>query len=285
MAEMSSLPVDPANAEQATAWDGDEGAYWAAHAEHFDRAVARHHARLMEAAAISEDEQVLDLGCGSGQATRDAARAARRGAALGVDLSAEMLEVARRRAADEGLSNARFVQADAQVHPFEQGAFDVTISRTGASFFGDLVAAFTNIRRSLRDDGRMVLLTWQPLPGNEWIREFSGALAAGRDLPAPSADAPGPFALADPERVRAVLTHAGFTDIDLAAVHEPMWFGRDADDAHQLIAGLLGWMLEGLDDRDRTSALDALRDTLTAHETPDGVLYESAAWLIRARSA
>jgi len=283
MTDLSSLPVDPANTEQAQAWDGDEGAYWAAHADHFDRAVAAYHARLMAGATVGEADHVLDLGCGTGQTTTDAARAAHAGAALGVDLSAAMLDVARRRATEEGVTNAWFEQADAQIHPFEPGAFDVAISRTGATFFGDLVAAFTNIRRALRSDGRLVLLTWQPLAGNEWIREFAGALAAGRDLPTPPPDAPGPFALADPDRVHTVLSNAGFADVDLEALNEPMWFGRDADDAHRLISGLMVWMLEGLDESGRRSALDALRATTAAHETADGVLYESGAWLIRAR--
>jgi cyclopropane fatty-acyl-phospholipid synthase-like methyltransferase len=137
MTATSSLPVDASNAGQLRAWDGDEGAYWAAHAEHFDRAVARHHVRLMAAAAIGEDERVLDIGCGTGQTTLDSARAAGDGSALGTDLSAAMLAVARRRAVEEGVTNARFEQVDAQVHPFEPKAFDAVISRTGAMFFGD----------------------------------------------------------------------------------------------------------------------------------------------------
>jgi SAM-dependent methyltransferase len=278
-----TLRVDAANTEQLHAWDGGEGAYWAAHPDHFDRAVARHHARLMAAAAIGATESVLDIGCGTGQTTCDAAEAAHAGSALGVDLSAAMLTVARRRAAERGLTNARFEQADAQVHPFDPRVFDVAISRTGAMFFGDPVAAFTNIGRSMRPSGRLVLLTWQPLPGNEWIREFIAAMAAGRDLPTPPSDAPGPFALADPERVRSVLSQAGFVDVDLESVEEPMWFGDDADDAHRLIGGMLGWMLDGLDARGRGRALDALHATMAAHEADDGVLFDSAAWLIRAR--
>ena len=283
MTDTRSLPVDASNAEQVRAWDGDEGAYWAAHAEDFDRGLARHHERLMAAAAIGTAERVLDIGCGTGQTTRDAARTAGAGSALGVDLSAAMLAVARRRASEEGATNARFEQLDAQVYPFAADSFDAAISRTGAQFFGDLVAAFTNIRRAVRSGGRLALLTWQPPPGNEWLREFSGAMAAGRVLPAPPADAPGPFSLADPDRVRAVLTAAGFADVELEAVHEPMWFGRDADGAHRLISGLLGWMLEGLDQAGRRRALDALHVTMAAHETPAGVLYDSAAWLIGAR--
>src|SRR5215207_4897821 len=113
MTDTSSLPVDASNAGQLRAWDGDEGAYWAAHADYFDRGLARHHQRLMAAAAIGAAERVLDVGCGTGQTTRDAARVARVGSALGVDLSAAMLAVARRRATEEGVTNIRFEQADA----------------------------------------------------------------------------------------------------------------------------------------------------------------------------
>ena len=84
-----------------------------------------------------------------------------------------MLEHARRRAAEEGLANVAFAQADAQVHAFEPTSFDVAISRTSAMFFGDHVAAFRNIGRAMRPGGRLLLVTWQSLAGNEWLREIS----------------------------------------------------------------------------------------------------------------
>jgi len=111
----SSVHVDPANAEQARAWDGDEGRYWATNAERFDQAVAVHHRALFERAGIGATDQVLDVGCGTGQTTRTAARAAASGSALGVDLSSQMIELARRLAVAEGIANARFQQADAQI--------------------------------------------------------------------------------------------------------------------------------------------------------------------------
>ena len=285
MNDTSAVLVDPANRDQVQAWDGDEGAYWADHADYFDRSVAAYHQRLLAAAAIGRTERVLDIGCGTGQTTRDAARAAPRGSALGVDLSARMLEVARRQAAVEGLANVEFEQADAQIHPFPTEGFEVAISRTGAMFFGDLTAAFTNISRALGPGGRLVLLAWQWLSANEWIREISGALAAGRDLPAPPPDAPGPFALSDPDRVRTVITTAGFTDIDLEGTEAGMWFGTDADDAHGFVLGQTGWMLQGLDDTGRARAVDGLRATMAAHETDDGVVFGSAAWTISATRA
>jgi SAM-dependent methyltransferase len=281
MTVTNAIPVDSSNVDQLRAWDGEEGEYWADNAEYFDRSIAPYHARLLSVAAIGERDQVLDVGCGTGQSTRDAARAATAGAAFGIDLSSRMLDYARRRATDEGVSNVAFAQADAQIHPFELGSFDVTISRTAAMFFGDHLAAFSNIGRALRPGGRLVLVTWQPLPGNAWLREIAGALAAGRNLPTPPTDA-GPFSLSDPDRVRALLSTAGFTDVELDGTTAAMWFGDDADDAHRFVLGLMGWMLEGLDDAGRAHAIDALHATMAAHKTDGGVLFDSAAWTIQA---
>jgi SAM-dependent methyltransferase len=282
MIRTNTIPVDGSNCDQLAAWDGDEGAYWAAHAEYFDRSVVDYHRRLLGAAAITANDRVLDIGCGTGQTTCDAARSAVTGSALGVDLSARMLEYARHRAAEDGLTNAMFLQADAQIHPFDTDAFDVAVSRTGAMFFGDPAAAFANIGRALVPGGRLVLVAWQPLAANEWIREIASALAAGRDRPGPPLDAPGPFSLADPERVRSILSSAGFTGIELEAVEAAMWFGTDTEDAQRFIVGLAGWMLEGLDEAGRHRALDDLRATVDAHATPDGVVFGSAARIIRA---
>jgi SAM-dependent methyltransferase len=276
------IRVASSNSWQFDAWDGDEGRFWAAHAEYFDRAVAEHHRQFLSAAAIGPTDQILDVGCGTGQATRDAARAAASGAALGVDLSSQMIDVARRLAADEGLGNIRFEQADAQIQPFDGESFDRVISRTGASFFGDPATAFANLHRALRPGGRLALLTWQSLAENEWLGEFMAALSAGRELPAPPPGAPGPFSLADPDRVRTVLGTAGFADITLEGVSAAMWFGTDADDAYQFVLGLLGWMLEGVDATGRAQAVEALHRTLADHTTRDGVVYDSAAWIIEA---
>jgi SAM-dependent methyltransferase len=272
--------VDPSNTEQARAWDGDEGAYWAAHVHHFDRALAAYHHRFAAAAAIRPSERVLDVGCGTGQTTRDAARAARDGCALGVDLSGRMVEVARRLAIDEGVINAAFEQADAQIHSFATGAFDAAISRTGTMFFGNPRAAFGNIARAVRPGGRLTIMVWQGPGPNEWIRELSGALAAG--LPMPPIGAPGPFAQADPEVARPVLIDAGFSNVEFEGLSEPMWFGADADDAYAFVLGLMGWMLQGLDETGRQEALENLRRTITSHDTCRGVLFNSATWLIRA---
>jgi SAM-dependent methyltransferase len=280
--EATALEVDPTNTEQARAWDGEEGAYWADHAERFDKAIGAYHDPFMAAAAIAPGERVLDIGCGTGQTTRDAARAATGGFATGLDLSARMVELGRHLAAEQGIANARFEQADAQVHPVPTGGFDVAISRTGTMFFGDPGAAFDNIARALRPGGRLALLAWQGPAHNEWARELTGALAAGRDLPAPPTGAPGPFAQSVPDQVRAVLSAAGFSEIEFQGLSGPMWFGTGAEDAHGFVLGLLGWMLEGLDPDARDQAVENLKATLDAHTSDGGVTFESATWLITA---
>ncbi len=278
-----SVDVDPGNAAQLGAWDGAQGAHWAAQADRFDRAVARYDEPFLAAAGLRPGDRVLDVGCGTGRTTRDAARIT--GSAVGVDLSSAMLDVARRRAAEEGLTGVRFEQADAQVAAFPPAGFDVAISRTGAMFFADPVAALANVGGALVPGGRLVLLVWQALEANEWMTEILGALAAGRPLPAPPPDAPGPFSLADPGRIRAVLTAAGLRQVEVEGLAEPEWFGTDADDAVAFVLGLAGWLLDGLGPAARDGAVADLRRRMEAHAGPGGVELGSAAWLVTARRA
>jgi SAM-dependent methyltransferase len=274
-----------ANVQMAAAWDGDEGEDWARDWERYDRAVRLHHQALLDAAAVGTAERVLDVGCGNGQSTRDAARAAAQGSALGVDLSSRMIARARELALAEGLGNAHFEQADAQVHTFDTAAYDVAVSRFGGMFFADPVAAFTNIGTAIRPGGRLVMVAWRPLADNEWLQCFFAALALGRDLPAPPPGAPGPFGLADPLANEAALAGAGFEAIEHTPVDAPVWLGADAEDAFAYFrtTGIVRGMTKDLDDAQRAQALDGLRAAMVAHDSGDGVRFGSGAWLITAR--
>ncbi len=285
MNDTTNLQVDATNAEQLQAWDGSEGDYWAANATLYDACVDRYHHALLDLAAIAPTDAVLDIGCGTGQSTRDAARLAASGTALGIDLSSHMLDVARARAEGEGLNNVTFVQGDAQVHPFEAAFFDVALSRTGSMFFGDRAAAHTNIARSLRPGGRLALAVWQPMSENEWFTSFVGALSAGRDLPAPPPDAPSPFSMSEPDQVGPLLESSGFEDVEFGELRAPMYFGETADQAHDFILGQLGWLVADLDEAPRRAAVAELLQTMQEHATRDGVQFGSAMWLISARRA
>lgn len=274
--------IHETNLTQAESWDGPGGAYWAAHADRFDRAVADFQDRFEAAVSVHPGERVLDVGCGGGLTTRRAARASLDGDVLGVDLSRELLEVARRRADAEGLRHVSFVRADAQVHAFEPDHYDAVLSRTGSMFFGDPVAAFRNLWAATRPGGRLVLLTWQPPDRNEWI---SGTLGALGGAPGPTADldAPGMFSLSRPERICAVLDAAGWTKVQVDGLEGREWFGKDVDDALDFLRGLFAWLLDELPDDERDAAVDRLRQSLAEHAGPDGVDFGSAAWLVTAR--
>ena len=126
----------------------------------YDDEVRRHDEVLRRAYGVQPHEHVLDIGCGLGQTTREAARMAQAGSAFGVDISAPAIERARELARAQGISKITFERADAQVHRFPQGRFDLAISRFGTMFFADPVAAFANVGRALRPDGRLVMMVW-----------------------------------------------------------------------------------------------------------------------------
>ncbi|WP_037312198.1 class I SAM-dependent methyltransferase [Amycolatopsis orientalis] len=277
MSESTAVRVDPSNERMLQAWNGDDGALWAKRAQRFNDGVAAYRDTFFSAADIQPADRVLDVGCGAGETTRDVARRASRGSAYGVDLSGEMLAVARGLAERERLSNVSFEQADAQVHPFPEAGFDVVISRHGSMFFGTPLAAFANLARATRSGGRLVLLTWQPFRLNEWITTFRTIFAAGREVPTVD------LALSDPGATEELLTSAGYADVRCMAVSKPMYFGEDVDDAAEFVIEQHGGRLRDLDEAARAKAVDTLRADLAEHQTGRGVVYDSAAWLIEAR--
>ncbi len=273
------------NVEMARAWDGEEGARWAEHAERYEATSHRQWERFVATGLIAAADAVVDIGCGTGRATRHAARLASSGSALGVDLSARMLERGRELAAAERVNNVHFLQADAQVHPFQAGAFDVAISNFGAMFFADPVAAFANVAGALRAGGGLGMLVWRELGRNEWVTAVRAALAMGRQLPEPPPGAPGPFQLANGDDVRRILADAGFVGVELESVDEPVYLGANVDDAFafaQTMGMVLG-LIHDLDEPTRRQALERLRDALAAYETEEGVLLGASAWLVTAR--
>ncbi|MFC8826631.1 class I SAM-dependent methyltransferase [Streptomyces sp. NPDC057137] len=260
----------------------------------YDAELRLHNEHLRAAARVGSHDHVLDIGCGTGRTTREAASAAVTGSALGVDISVPMLERARRLSAEQGPPNVSYEQADAQVHRFPPAQFDLCISRFGTMFFADPVAAFTNIGRALRPGARLVLLVWQDRDANEWAsairRSLTGATAtstspASPAPPASPASGPNAFSLADPGVTEGILAAAGFTDVSFTDVHEPVYYGPDSATAFDSVLRLLKFqdLLVGLDAATAEQARARLRATLAAHDTGDGVYFDSRAWLVTAR--
>jgi SAM-dependent methyltransferase len=253
-------------------------------ADFYDAELRRHNEHFRAAVNAGIRDRVLDIGCGAGLTTREAARVAVEGRVVGVDVSADMLEIARRRSAEEGLRNVGFEHGDAQVQAFPAAHFDLCISRFGVMFFADPAAAFANIARAMRPGARLVLMVWQGRERNEWATAIPQALVPETVA---SANAPTTFSLGDPAVATGILTTAGFASVDFADVHEPVFYGPDVDAAYDAVISL-GFAKEALADADVAAAdeaLQRLRDLLNEHLTADGVLFDSRAWIITAHRA
>jgi SAM-dependent methyltransferase len=174
---------------------------------------------LRLAYGIERHDRVLDVGCGTGQTTREAARMAVEGSVLGIDLSAVAIDRARELAGAKGIRNVTFLRADAQAYPFPSERFDLVVSRFGTMFFRDPVAAFANVGRALRRAGRLAMMVWQGHEQNEWSVVIEDALGGSGDSPA--SEAPDPFSLAEPAKVDGILDAAGFTAVTFSDVQRP----------------------------------------------------------------
>jgi SAM-dependent methyltransferase len=249
----------------------------------YDAELRAHHEHLRAAYGISPGDEVLDIGCGTGLTTREAARAAAPGCVVGVDVSERMLKRARQLTAAEGLDNVRYELGDAQVHRFDPADFDVAISRFGTMFFSDPRAAFANIAAALRPGARLVLLVWQRREDNEWARAIEAALGDWVQPPQPGADA---FSLGDAEATTGILEAAGFDGVRFEDVHEPVLYGHDLDAALAFVQGFqeTSAALANLSKDERARTVERLRAMLAAHYSEErGVALDSRSSLITAR--
>jgi SAM-dependent methyltransferase len=280
------------NAAQAQRWNGASGQYWI---EHRERHLAEHQnltPHLFRSAAIARGEQVLDVGCGCGDTTIMAAQAAggppwekpgRAGRAVGLDLSAPMLAVARRLAAEAGAANARFVRGDAQACPLRRSTFDVVISNFGVMFFDDPRAAFAGLSAAMRPHGRLVFLCWQDEMENEVFAIPLRAFGAHAQLPGPSA---GDLFL-DPLQIAELLSGSGWGDVRVGSINEPAWIGSDVKDVMDYICGMpvIRTLAANLDPVLTAQVLAAIEEQYDVRRRPDGIWVHAAAWLVTARCA
>ena len=229
---------------------------------------------------------VLDIGCGAGATTLEMARrVGPQGRSVGVDVSAPLLEAARASAKAQGVANAEFLEGDAQTFDLGTAAYDAAISRFGVMFFADFDAAFANLRRALKPDGKLAFACWRspadnPLAG----APIEAAAPFLPPMPQSDPDAPGRWAFAKPDRVRGILTRSGWRDIDIVPLDVPTPIAPGDLMTLSLRMGPLGAMLQQADAATQAKARTAVAERLATYETGGMVAMSSACWLVTARA-
>ncbi len=273
-----------ANAAQFDYWNQTVGHGWVHYQAQLDGQLEPLGLEGIRVLNPSPGEHILDIGCGCGQTTLALAeQVGPRGVVTGVDISAPMLEVARAAPLGKGACRPTYLECDAQTDGIGEATYDALYSRFGVMFFSDPLAAFKNLHRALKSGGRMTFVCWRPFQDNLFMR--LAVEAARPHLPAappPDPTAPGPFAFADTERVRTILSQAGFSQIRFQPFDEAIG-GAPIDKTIELnlrVGPLTGAMMERPDLIPVVA--DAVRSAISPYLTPKGVLMPAAVWIVSA---
>ncbi len=287
MAEQQARSPHRAEAEY---WKSAATRAWAEQHERQDRALAGLANATLGLAAPQPGERVLDIGCGSGTTVLElAARVGPNGHVLGVDISQHSVARARERIAAAHLPQAEIICADASTHPFAPGSLDLAFSRLGVMFFSDPVAAFANIRRAMKPDGRLALAVFRESRENPWPNApLDSVRHLLPPLTPPALEGPGMFSWGDPARVHRILRAVGFGEVSLRPVDLQYQLAGDGGAAEAaefaLLFGPLTRILPGLPVEQHETVRSALEAFFQSHVTPEGVALPASFWVVQARA-
>lgn len=269
----------------ANEWRGRTGLSWAEQWRRTDRSFGPLTERLLKRTREFAFDAVLDVGCGAGELSLALARGRPHITVTGVDISADLVEVARERGAH--LANVAFEVGDAAVwQPADGFAPDLLVSRHGVMFFDDPGAAFANLADLAAPGARLMFSCFREPGENPFFSEVARLLA--NPEPAPPQGAPGPFAFADPSHVEGILEGAGWAEV----AFEPFDFAMIAGGGDQPVAdaveyfGTIGPAARAareLTPEQRSRFLDRLRELARRNLHENIVSLRAAAWIVTAR--
>ncbi|MBE7247194.1 MAG: class I SAM-dependent methyltransferase [Actinomycetospora chiangmaiensis] len=278
---------------QAEYWNGEVGTRWARNQAVLDAVFAPLTEALFDGAGLKSGASVLDIGCGSGATTVEAARrVGTAGRVTGADISAPLLAVARTRVGGEAPGAAPITFVEADVEQAELGTFDAALSRFGVMFFPDSPRAFANIRRMLRPGAQLTFLCWRALLKNLWVQvPREAVMPLLPELPPPPApDTPGPFRFADADALAALLRGAGYGSVTCEPLDRDVVLGRGDTDAEAAAAaahvalnlGPSSHLVREAEPDLRARAEAAVTEALRRHASGGAVRLRAACWLVQA---
>lgn len=270
-------------------WAGEMGAKWLANLERFEGMIAPIGDALLQQADFKPGQRVLDIGCGGGATTIAIAQAVSpSGEVLGIDISPDLTAASTQRASDVGVSNIRFICADASVVQLADAPFDRLFSRFGSMFFSEPHKAFANLHRLLRPGAQIDLAVWGPPRDNLWMMEMMGVVRRYVDIPPAIPHAPGPFAFEDPGYLNEILASGGFSGASLIAYEGLQPIGganvKPPDAVSFVLSSMaVGRALDEQGDEIRAAAEVDLVDLFQKHYIDgQGVMMQCKAWLVSA---
>jgi ubiquinone/menaquinone biosynthesis C-methylase UbiE len=276
------------NADQIAYWNGPGGQRWADRQEMQDILLAPIAKLLIDRAQIKSAERAIDIGCGSGAVSIAVAqKVGKSGHVLGIDVSAPMLARARQ-IAPEGLP-IDFVLADATIHPFERASCDLLISRFGVMFFAEPARSFGNLRKALKPSGRLAFACWrEPRENPFFMTPLQAVYKHVPKLPPLGPEDPGPFSFASEQRLRRILSEAGFSDVRMEpcnlALDPAVGRGLDAAVQSALEIGPAARALAEQPPELVAAAARSIREALAPHVKGQSVLLDASIWIVTANA-
>lgn len=276
--------------QQRAYWNGEGSTPWIRTQAERDESLAPLGELARTPLGLVAGQRVLDIGCGCGGTSFELAeQVGAEGYVLGLDISEPMLELAEQRRQQLGLNNVRFAAGDATDTAFPGAPFDAVYSRFGVMFFADPVKAFVNMRKALKTGGRIAFVAWRPVDENPWVNLSRQVVL--RHIPAPPAqpaDAPGQFSFGDRARVERILREAGLAGIEIAPRDLPfrVTAGTDMDTALKAVTtrGPAGRLLADVDETVLERIQKELEPLIAPHLGPQGLMLDSAVWVVTARA-
>ena len=258
--------------EIASGWDEERRFMWAA-----TRPVSEW---LVEHASPQPGNTLLELACGTGDTGFLVAEAVgREGRVVMTDFSEGMLEAAQREAERRGIENVEFRRLDAEKMDLDDSSFDGVICRWGYMLMADPAAALKETRRVLRDGGPLAFAVWRTPDRNPWAAVPGMTLVQRGHMPAPEPGAPGIFALGEPDRIRELVTAAGFGEPELEEIAFEFRYADFDDlwDALVRIAGPLARVVNALPDDERQATRAAIEENVAPYRNAEGSYTAPAA--------
>ena len=281
--------MEETNKKQRDFWSGKGGDIWVEKQNAMDVMLEPLGNAALAKLPKNLGGHVIDIGCGCGSTTLSIAEQLNESAKItGVDISEPMLDQAKKVASEKNLSNVDFQVMDIQTELDIEGKYSAAFSRFGVMFFENPVIAFKNINRSLKEEANFSFVCWQSPKLNPWQSLSIQVIKEFVDLPSPPERSPGPFAFAEADYLKSIMTDSGFKNINLES-HEQqvtMFTGKSLEQAsndYLSINPVVTEMLKEAPESIKENISSSLQNLFKEYSNGNGLHFPSATWLVTAR--